>query len=49
LGHSQKARIEQLVLIFRADTLLRWHRDLVRKKWTFANTQKAPGRPVGVS
>ncbi len=44
-GHSQKARLEQLALIFRPDTLLRWHRDLVRKKWTVANTPKAPGRP----
>ena len=44
-GHAQKARLEQLVLIFKPDTLLRWHRDLVRKKWTFANTPKVPGRP----
>ena len=44
-GYSQKARLEQLALIFRPDTVLRWHRDLVKKKWTFANTPKASGRP----
>jgi hypothetical protein len=45
LGRAQKARLQQLVLIFKPDTLLRWHQDLVKKKWTFANTPKAPGRP----
>ena len=45
IGHAQKARLEQLVLIFKPDTLLRWHRDLIRKKWTFTNTPKARGRP----
>ena len=25
----------QPVLIFRPDTVLRWHRELVRRKWTF--------------
>jgi hypothetical protein len=25
--------------------LERWHRELVRQKWTFAKTPKAPGRP----
>ena len=42
---SQKARLEQLVLIFKPETLLRWHRELVKKKWTFANTSKRSGRP----
>ena len=46
LGHAQKARLEQLVLIFKPETLIRWHRDLVRKKWTFANTPKGLGRPA---
>ncbi len=35
-----------LVLIFKPDTLLRWHRELVRHKWTFDNTRKTPGRPA---
>ncbi len=44
-GRAQKGRLEQLVLIFKPETLLRWHRDLVTKKWTFANTPKGSGRP----
>jgi len=45
LGRAQQARLAQLVLIFKPDTLLRWHRALVKKKGTFANTPKMPGRP----
>jgi putative transposase len=41
---AQKSQLERLVLIFKPETLLRWHRELVKKKWTFANTPKAPGR-----
>jgi len=40
----QKAHLAHLVLIFKPDTLLRWHRELVRRKWTFDNTAKALGR-----
>ncbi len=32
-------------MIFKPETLLRWHRELVKKKWTFANTPKRSGRP----
>ena len=35
----QKAHLEHLVLIFKPETLLRWHRELVRRKWTFVNTR----------
>lgn len=41
----QKAQLGQLILIFKPETLLRWHRTLVKRKWTFSNTPKAPGRP----
>jgi putative transposase len=41
----QKAQLAQLILIFKPETLLRWHRELVRQKWTFSNTPKTPGRP----
>jgi hypothetical protein len=32
------------MLIFRPDTVLRWHRHLVRRKWTFRRKGN-PGRP----
>jgi hypothetical protein len=31
------------VLLVRPQTLLRWHRELVRRKWTFAR-RRSPGR-----
>ncbi len=33
-----------LVLIFQPETIFRWHRDLVRRKWTFYKKNKG-GRP----
>ena len=33
-----------LILIFQPETVLRWHRDLVRRKWTFYKKNKG-GRP----
>ena len=41
----QKVQLEQLILIFKPDTLLRWHRELVKRKWTFNNRLKKAGRP----
>jgi putative transposase len=37
--------LEESVQLFKPDTLLRWHRDLVRRKWTFKG-QRKPGRPA---
>jgi putative transposase len=34
----------QSILLFRPETILQWHRDLVRRKWTFVHT-RASGRP----
>jgi hypothetical protein len=45
--HSTKdARhpLNQVMLIFKPDTVLRWHRELVRRKWTFSRKGN-PGRP----
>ena len=39
--------LNQVMLIFKPDTVLRWHRELVRRKWTFKRKGK-PGRP-GIS
>jgi putative transposase len=33
------------VLLFKPDTVLRWHRDLVRRQWTCADRART-GRPV---
>ncbi len=41
----RKAQLEQLIPIFKPDTLLRWHRELVKRKWTFYNQAKKVGRP----
>lgn len=37
-------RLEEVVLLFKPDTVLRWHRELVRRKWTYKRTQLG-GRP----
>jgi putative transposase len=37
-------RLDEVVLLFKPDTVLRWHRDLVRRKWTFRQ-EKRSGRP----
>jgi putative transposase len=37
-------RLQQLFLLFKPDTLLKWHRDLVRRKWTFGHSRRG-GRP----
>jgi putative transposase len=39
-----RQRLHQVMLIFKPDTVLRWHRELVRRKWTFKRKGK-PGRP----
>ena len=42
-----RQHLHQVMLIFKPDTVLRWHRELVRRKWTFKRKGK-PGRP-GIS
>jgi len=39
-----RQRLHQVMLIFRHDTVLRWHHHLVRRKWTFRRKGN-PGRP----
>src|SRR5215208_4460530 len=36
--------LSRVALVFTPATLLRWHREIVRRKWTFDNRPK-PGRP----
>ena len=42
---STRSYIERHILLFKPDTILRWHRELVRRKWTFLNKAKQGGRP----
>jgi putative transposase len=42
-----RQHLNQVMLIFKPDTVLRWHRALVRRKWTFKRKRK-PSRP-GIS
>ena len=42
-GRSRQL-LTQSILIFKAETVLGWHRELVRRKWTFKQ-QRQPGRP----
>ncbi len=42
---GSRQHLNQVMLIFKPDTVLRWHRELVRRKWTFKRKGK-PGRPV---
>jgi putative transposase len=44
-GSSAKTKLDEALLLFKPDTVLRWHRDLVRRKWTF-NQRRKPGRPA---
>jgi len=44
--HSRAARtrLRESLLLFKPETVLGWHRALVRRKWTFRR-HRAPGRP----
>ncbi len=44
-GRDTKTKLDELLLLFKPDTVLRWHRNLVRRKWTFTHRRKA-GRPA---
>jgi hypothetical protein len=39
-----RQNLHQVLLIFKPDTVLGWHRNLVRRKWSFKRKGK-PGRP----
>ncbi len=44
ISHQTTAQLQGVVRIFRPETVLRWHRELVRRKWTYPN-QSNGGRP----
>ena len=46
LGVIPKARRRGLRLLINPDTILRWHRDITRRRWAARSMQGKPGRPV---
>lgn len=40
-----RKRLEEIGTLFTPDTILRWHRMLVAKKWDFSDRRKRVGRP----
>jgi putative transposase len=44
LLHRGSQQLDPCLLVFKPDTVLKWHRELVQRKWTF-RTQPRPGRP----
>ncbi|HSH77553.1 MAG TPA: integrase core domain-containing protein [Herpetosiphonaceae bacterium] len=44
-GGGARSRLNQIVLLFKPETLLKWHRELVRRKWTFMARRRV-GRPT---
>ena len=41
-----KARRQGLRLLVTPDTILRWHRDIIRRRWAARSMRGKPGRPV---
>jgi hypothetical protein len=44
-GRPPRQQLSNFLLLFQPHTLLRWHRDLVRKKWTYTSARNRGGRP----
>lgn len=44
-GQPVLEQLSNFLLLFQPDTVLRWHRDLVRKKWTYSSARNRGGRP----
>jgi putative transposase len=48
LGRGAKSQLNQVLPLFKPDTVLKWHRELVRRKWTFSS-RPSSGRPSTVT
>ena len=46
LGVIPKARRQRLRLLVTPDTILRWHRDIVRRRWAAGSMRGRSGRPA---
>ncbi len=42
---GSRHQLDQDLLLFKPDTILKWHRELVRRKWTYRRTNRG-GRPT---
>ena len=45
ISHQSTNQLRDSIRIFQPETILRWHRELVRRKWTYTNKNKG-GRPA---
>ncbi len=41
-----RTALDQVLLLFKPETVLKWHRELVRRKWTCRRRPHAGGRPA---
>ena len=39
--HRSTQQLQEIVRIFQPETVLRWHRELVRRKWTYQRNTRA--------
>src|ERR1039458_6545540 len=46
LGVIPKARRQGMRLLFTPDTIVRWHRDIVRRRWAARSMRGRTGRPA---
>jgi transposase InsO family protein len=46
LQKGGKARLSGSLLLFKPDTILKWHRELVKRKWTYRQRRNRVGRPT---
>jgi len=44
ITHRSANQLRDIIRIFQPETILRWHRELVRRKWTYPHKNKS-GRP----
>jgi putative transposase len=44
ISHRSANQLRDVIRIFQSETILRWHRELVRRKWTYPHKNKG-GRP----
>ncbi len=45
LTAGPRCQLDRYLLLFKPDTILKWHRELVRRKWTYRRTNRG-GRPT---